>query len=210
MTTTQERGLNGVDTATLFATIGAVSEHPELAKFTFRTSSDWISGVHSEGRFPGFFGAGQEHTHASDTVIPADHPAVLVGTDHGPTPAELLLNALGACLMAGVANIAASRGIELHGVRCKVEGDIDLRGILGIDDSVRNGFQSIRVVFSVDGAADREKLAAIVGQSQARSAAFDVLTCGTSITVDVADDPRGESAWVSFLRGTLSGESRLD
>jgi uncharacterized OsmC-like protein len=187
MSVTQERQLNGVDTATLFATIDAVRAQPELAKFQFRTVNDWVSGTHSEGRFPGFFGAGQEHTHANDTVVKADHPAVLVGQDNGPTPAELLLNALGSCLMAGLGNIAAARGIELRGVRCTVEGDIDLRGLLGIDGSVRNGFEAIRVVFSVDGEAEADKLAALVGQSQNRSAVFDVLTRGTSVSVEVSE-----------------------
>jgi uncharacterized OsmC-like protein len=187
MSVTQERQLNGVDTATLFATIDAVRAQPELAKFQFRTVNDWVSGTHSEGRFPGFFGAGQEHTHANDTVVTADHPAVLVGQDNGPTPAELLLNALGSCLMAGLGNIAAARGIELRGVRCTVEGDIDLRGLLGIDGSVRNGFEAIRVVFSVDGEAEADKLAALVGQSQKRSAVFDVLTRGTSVSVEVSE-----------------------
>lgn len=185
MSITQESRFNGVDVETLFATIGAVSEQPELAKFQFRTVNEWVSGTHSEGRFPGFHGAGQEHTHRTDTVIHADHPAVLVGDDNGPTPAELLLNALASCLMAGVGNIAAARGIELRGVQCRVEGDIDLRGILGIDAGVRNGFEDIRVVFSVDGDADAEQLAALVAQSQRRSAAFDVLTRGTSVTVEV-------------------------
>lgn len=186
MSITQERRTNGVDTATLFATIGAVREQPELAKFQFRTTHDWVSGTHSESRFPGFYGAGQEHTHRHDTVMHADHPVVLVGDDHGPTPAELLLNALGACLMAGLANIAAARGIELRGLRCEVAGDIDLRGLLGIDGTVRNGFQSIRAVFTVDGEAEAEKLAELVEQSQRRSAVFDVLTHGTSVTVEVA------------------------
>ena len=185
MSVMQESQLNGVDTDRLFATIGAVRAQPELAKFKFRTVNDWVSGTQSEGRFPGFFGAGQEHTHATETVIQADHPAVLVGQDNGPTPAELLLNALGSCLMAGLGNIAAARGIELHGVRCNVEGDIDLRGLLGIDSTVRNGFENIRVVFSVDGDAEAEQLEALVGQSQRRSAVFDVLTRGTSVTVAV-------------------------
>jgi uncharacterized OsmC-like protein len=185
MSVTQERRPNGVDTATLFATIGAVREQPELAKFQFRTVSQWVSGTHSEGRFPGFYGAGQEHTHATETVVHADHPVVLVGQDHGPTPAELLLNALGACLTAGLGNIAAARGIELHDVQCTVEGDIDLRGILGIDGAGRNGFDAIRVVFSVAGDAEAEKLAALVKQSQRRSAVYDVLTTGTAVTVDV-------------------------
>ena len=186
MSTTQERHLNGVDTATLFATIDAVREQPVAAQFQFRTESEWVSGTHSRTRFPGFFGAGQEHVHTTDTVVDADHPVVLVGTDQGPTPAELLLNALAACLMAGLGNIASARGVELHGVRCKVEGDIDLRGILGIDSSVRNGFGDIRVVFEVDGDASAEKLASLVEQSRQRSAVFDVLSHGTQVRVEVA------------------------
>ena len=117
MSITAHQHLNGVDTTTLFATIDAVRQQPEAAKFQFRTDSEWVSGNHSRGRFPGFFGAGQEHVHAGDTVIEADHPTVLVGTDLGPTPAELLLNALASCLMAGLGNIAAARGVELHGLR---------------------------------------------------------------------------------------------
>jgi uncharacterized OsmC-like protein len=185
MSITAQPLLNGVDTTTLFATIDAVRQQPEAAKFQFRTVNDWVSGNHSRGRFPGFFGAGQEHVHAGDTVIDADHPAVLTGTDHGPTPAELLLNALASCLMAGLGNIAAARGVELHGVRCKVEGDIDLRGILGIDPSVRNGFEDIRVVFEVDGDADFETLESLVRQSQSRSAVYDVITHGTKVDVQV-------------------------
>jgi len=185
MTIAAQQHINGVDTATLFATIDAVRQQPEAAQFQFRAVNEWVSGVHSRGRFPGFFGAGQEHVHAHDAVIDADHPAVLVGTDHGPTPAELLLNALASCLMAGLGNIASARGVELHGVRCRVEGDIDLRGILGIDSTVRNGFEDIRVIFEVDGDGDADALEALVRQSQARSAVYDVLTHGTNVRVDV-------------------------
>ena len=122
--------------------------------------------------------------HATDTVVDADHPAVLVGQDNGPTPAELLLNALASCLMAGLGNIAAARGVELYGARCDVEGDIDLRGILGIDEDVRNGFSAIRVRFTVDGDADADRLASLVAQSVQRSAVYDVLTNGTAVSVD--------------------------
>jgi uncharacterized OsmC-like protein len=191
MSITQERRTNGVDTTTLFATIGAVRQQPELAQFRFRAVNDWVRGTHSEGRFPGFHGAGQEHVHRTDTVVHADHPVVLVGDDHGPTPAELLLNALASCLVAGVGNIAAARGIELDSVRCTVEGDIDLRGILGIDDGVRNGYQDIRVTFEVDGDGSAEQLGELVAQSRARSAVFDVLTHGTAVTVDVVGASAG-------------------
>src|SRR5215207_2084273 len=111
MTATQSpaQPRNGVDVETLFATIGVVRDQPPLAKFQFRSSHEWVSGTHSQGTITGFYGAGQEHQHKQPTVITADHPAVLVGQDNAPTPAELLLNALGACLMSGVGNIAAAR-----------------------------------------------------------------------------------------------------
>ena len=137
--------LNGVDTHTLFATIDAVKDQPELAKFQFRASNRWISGTHNRSTINGYYGAGQEFVRASDHRYDADHPPVLTGSDEGPTPVEFLLHALAACLTSGLANIAAARGIPLADVTSTVEGDIDLRGILGLDPEVRNGFQGIRV-----------------------------------------------------------------
>jgi uncharacterized OsmC-like protein len=185
MTETETR-VNGVDIATLFATIDAVRAQPDLARFQFRVANRWVSGTHNRAMIDRFYGAGQEHHHTKETVLDVDHPAVLVGDDNGPTPAEYLLHALGACLMSGLGNIAAARGIELDEVTATIEGDIDLRGILGIDGTVRNGFDGIRVVFHVKGAAEAEKLAALVRQSQARSAVYDVVTNGVPVSIDVA------------------------
>jgi uncharacterized OsmC-like protein len=114
-----------------------------------------------------------------------DHPPVLVGGDNGPTRAEYVLHALASCLTAGLANIAAARGIELTEVRSTVEGDIDLLGILGLDDTVRNGYEQIRVSFMVKGNAPAEKLRELVEQSRRRSAVFDVITNSVPVTIDV-------------------------
>jgi uncharacterized OsmC-like protein len=186
MTTTTDGRVNGVDTATLFATIDAVRAQPELADFQFRVTNQWISGTQNRAVIHGFYGAGEERQHEHETVLTTDHPVVLVGADKGPTPAEYLLHALGACLMSGLGNIAAARGIQLDEVTATVEGDIDLRGILGLDPGVRNGFHGIRVTFHVKGAAEAEKLAALVRQSQGRSAVYDVITNGVPVKVDVA------------------------
>jgi uncharacterized OsmC-like protein len=177
---------NGVDVETLFATLDAVRAQPEIARFQFRSQHEWLSGTHNRGTISGFYGAGQELAHTQPTTIDADHPAVLVGKDNAPTPAELLLNALGACLMSGLANIAAARGIDLDEVTATVEGDINLLGILGLDDTVRNGYEGIRVVFHVRGDAEAERLASLVEQSRRRSAVYDVVTNGVPVTVDVA------------------------
>jgi uncharacterized OsmC-like protein len=185
-TTLQRQPLNGVDVPTLFATLDAVKGAPEIARFQFRASNEWVAGTHNRTTIHGFYGAGQED---ESRPVPfrydADHPAVLVGTNQGPTPVEFLLHALAACLTAGLANIAAARGITLRKVSSTVEGDIDLLGILGLSEEVRNGYQEIRVHFDVEGDASPEQLAQLVEQSRRRSAVFDVLTNGTDVRIDV-------------------------
>jgi uncharacterized OsmC-like protein len=176
---------NGVDTAILFATIDAVRQAPEAARFQFRAHNQWVSGTHNRTTIADFFGVGEEHTHQRTFTFDADHPAVLVGQDQGPTPVEFLLHALAACLTAGLANIAAARGVRLTEVRSTVTGDIDLNGILGLDPDVRNGYQGITVRFTVKGDAPAEKLAELVAQSRARSAVFDVITNQVPVAIEV-------------------------
>jgi uncharacterized OsmC-like protein len=176
---------NGVDTPTLFATINAVGEQPELAKFTFRATNEWQNGTHSRSTMETFSGAGGDHEHKTTYSYDADHPQVLCGADNGPTPVEFLLHGLAACLTAGIANIAAARGVTLSEVRSTIEGEMDMQGILGLSDEVRNGYQKIRVNFVIKGDAPEEKLRQIVEQSRARSAAFDVITNGTPVEIAV-------------------------
>jgi uncharacterized OsmC-like protein len=185
MTATVESTRNGVDTATLFATLDAVKAAPEAAKFQFRAGSEWVTGTHSRGTIHGFYGVGAERTHERSFTFDADHPAVLVGRDNGPTPVEFVLHALASCLTAGLANIAAARGIRLTEVRSTVSGDIDLNGILGLNPEVRNGYQNITVRFTVKGDAPAEKLRALVEQSRARSAVYDVITNRVPVTIEI-------------------------
>jgi uncharacterized OsmC-like protein len=174
-----------VDTPTLLATLNAVKATPSLAKFRFRASNRWVSGTYSESRVESFTGAGGEHSHQSEFRYGADHPAVLVGEDRGPTPIEFLLHGLAACITAGIGNIAAVRGVTLTSVQSHVEGDIDLQGILGLSDQVRNGYERIRISVTIAGDAPPAKLREIVEQSRSRSAVFDVLTNGVPVDVSV-------------------------
>jgi uncharacterized OsmC-like protein len=177
--------MHGVDTPALLATINAVGAQPELAKFRFRAQSSWISGTHSRTTMSSFFGAGTAHRHKAEYTADGDHPAVLCGKDEGPTPVEWVLHALATCLTAGIANIAAARGVKLKKVESNVEGDIDLRGILGLSKDVRNGYQGIKVSFVIDGDATPEQLAQIVAQSKARSAVFDIVTNGVPVSIGI-------------------------
>jgi uncharacterized OsmC-like protein len=185
MTTTTSTMRNGVDVPMLFATLDAVKQQPAAAQFRFRVQNRWVSGTNSMNTVDGFYGVGQEQDRDRSFVIEADHPKVLVGQDHGPTPAELLLAALAACLTAGIGNIAAARGIELTEVESTVEGDIDLQGLLGLSHEVRNGYEQIRASFRIRGDASPEQLRKVVEQSRARSAVFDALTNGVPVTIDV-------------------------
>ncbi len=181
----EKRAMNGVDVPTLLATINAVGEQPALAQFQFRASNEWVKGTHSRTRIEGFHGAGGEHEQTADFVYEADHPPVLCGKGNAPTPVEFLLHALATCITAGIGNIASARGIELESVECSVEGDLDVQGLLGLSDTVRNGYQGIRLSYKVRGDADAETLRKVVAQSQARSAVYDVLTNGVSVSIEV-------------------------
>jgi len=184
--TKPERGpLNGVDVPTLFATINAVKGQPELGRSRFRATNRWQLGTHSKTRIETFEAAGAEHKHVRDLVFDADHPEVLVGRDNGPLPIEYLLVGLASCLTSGIGNIAAARGVTLYEVESTVEGDLDLLGVLGLSDEVRNGYSSMRVRFKIRGDAPEEKLRAIVEQSRQRSAVYDVLENGTNISIEV-------------------------
>lgn len=184
-TVKERRPLNGVNTPALFATINAVAANPPLAKFQFRATNRWIAGTHSRGTIETYFGAGGEQPRKRSFTLEADHPAVLVGEDNAPLPVEYLLYGLASCIISGVANIAAARGVTLTEVEATVEGDLDVRGILGLSNEVRNGYEKIRANFTIKGDAPEEKLRQIVEQSRARSAVFDVLTNGVDVAIGI-------------------------
>ena len=177
--------LNGVDTPNLFATINVVKDNPPLAKFQFRTNHRWLNGTHSRGTIETFSGAGGEHAHKKTFTVDADHPAVLVGADNAPLPVEYVLYALGACIIGGIANIAAARGVTLTEVAASIEGDMDLRGILGLSPTVRNGYKGIRATFTIKADAPAEKLREVVEQARNRSAVFDIITNKVPVEIGI-------------------------
>lgn len=177
---------NGVNTAALIAAREALSEAPEAAEFTWRATCSWVNGTHTRSTVDTFSGLGQDHTHVSTFTFDADHPECFASEDHGATPVEYALVALGSCLTAGVAAVAQYREIQLRKVTATVEGDMNVLGILGADPDIRNGYRDIRVRFDIDADASREEIEALVAQSQKRSAMFDVITNPTNVVVDVA------------------------
>lgn len=177
---------NGVNVAALIDARNALEEAPEAAQFTWRAICEWVEGVHSRSTIEGFFGLGEEQKHTRSFTLDADHPPQFAATDAGVTPVEIVLSGLASCLTAGVASVAQYRGIQLRSVKAKVEGDMDLAGILGIDANVRNGFNGIRIAFDIDADATSDEIAALVAQSQKRSAVFDIITNPTAVNVTVS------------------------
>jgi len=156
-TTTNGTRVNGIDLSVLKQTIGAIQEDPELAKCRFRARNKWIDANHNRTRISGFYGAKQEISHKHEFELHADEPALLAGQDEGANPVEHLLNALAGCVTTGMVAHAAVRGIHIEELESELEGDIDLRGFLGLADDVPKGYTSIRVNFRVKTAPENVK-----------------------------------------------------
>jgi uncharacterized OsmC-like protein len=178
---------NGVNVQALLDAREALKGAPEAAQFTWRASCKWQNGTHSTTNVAGFFGLGQEQQHRNETStsFEADHPEIFASADKGITPIEYVLVGLASCLTAGVAAVAQNRGIQLRSVESKLEGKMDIRGILGVDSDVRNGYDDIKVTFKIDADASKKEIEAIVAQSQKRSAVYDVITNPVNVTVEV-------------------------
>jgi uncharacterized OsmC-like protein len=181
-----DRIRNGVDSEQMYGTLDAIKADPSLGAFQFRARNHWIDGAHNRTTIQGFYGAGQEDSsRAAAFTLDAGEPAVLLGVDTGPNPAECLLHALAACLTTSLVYVAAARKVRLTEVESTLEGDMDVRGALGLSDEVRNGFTRIRVSFKVSGDAPPEKLREVVERAQARSAVFDMVSNGVPVEVGV-------------------------
>lgn len=176
---------NGVNVEALLGAREALTEAPEAAKFKWRATVKWISGTHSRSTIEGFYGLGEEQKHRSTFTFEADHPEVFASEDKGATPVELVLAGLASCLTAGVAAVAQNRDIQLRSVSATLEAGMDIRGILGADSEVRNGFDGIKVSYKIDADASREDVEALVAQSQKRSAVYDIITNPTNVSVVV-------------------------
>jgi uncharacterized OsmC-like protein len=177
---------NGVDTATLYGTLDLLKQQPELGRFVFRAHNEWVDGAHNRSTIQGFYAAGAEDESRGEAfTVDAGEPGILLGTDTGPNPAEHLLHALAACLTTSLIYVASARKVTLTHVESWLEGEMDVRGCLGVDAGPRNGFERISVRFAVAGDAPQEKLREIVERAKARSAVYDMVTNGVPVAVDV-------------------------
>ena len=176
---------NGVNVEALLGAREALTEAPAAAQFVWKAESEWLNGTHTRSTINKFFGLGEEQDRGKQFTVETDHPEVFAAEDNGATPVEMVLAGLAGCLTGGIASVAQNRGIQLRSVKATIEAPMDLAGILGIDPEVRNGFKAITVSYQIDADATEDEIAALVAQSQKRSAVFDVITNPTNINVEV-------------------------
>jgi len=176
---------NGVNVGALLEARAALSDAPAAAQFQWRADVEWLKGTHSRGTVNTFYGLGEEQEHHASFTFDVDHPLQFASEDNGATPVEVVLVALGSCLVAGVASVAQLREIQLRSVKATVAGEHDLLGILGADPEVPNRFKSVKVHFDIDADATPDEIAAVVAQSQKRSAVYDILTNPVAVAVEI-------------------------
>jgi uncharacterized OsmC-like protein len=185
MSATEPVADNGVNVEHLLGARTALTDAPEAAEFTWRATTEWVRGTRTQTTIEDYSGLGEQHAHKAEFSYTGDHPEVFAAEDNGPTPVEFVLVGLSTCLTAGLAAVAQNRNIQLNSVKARIEGDMNILGILGGDPEVRNGFNDIRVHFDIDADASPEEIQALVAQSQKRSAVFDVVTNPSNVTVTV-------------------------
>ena len=182
MTTHTKTVTNGVNMEALGKTVSAIQEDPSLAKSQFRVRNKWLSGGQNQSTVGDFHGLGDEQQHLQDFELRSDEPLAFGGTDQDANPVEHLLNALAGCVTTSIVAHAAVRGIPLEEIESQVEGDIDLRGFLGLDPSVPKGYQDIRITFKIKAAPeDIDKLMELAQFSPV----YSTLTQGANIDIKI-------------------------
>ncbi|KKO19430.1 MAG: hypothetical protein BROFUL_01862 [Candidatus Brocadia fulgida] len=169
----QEKKVNGVDVEQLFSTIEGIKKKPEIAKFKFRATNKWVDGTHNRATIKDFYGAGKEDNSREPLVFELDEPPVLLGKNEGANPVEYLLVALSGCLTTSLIAHASAKGIKVRAVESRLEGDLDLRGFLGISEDVKVGFEKIRVYFKIDADISAQQKEDLIRMAQKYSPVYN-------------------------------------
>jgi len=178
-----ENILNGINVTQLTETIEAIRKNPEIARFKFRATNRWVEGTHNRATVKDFFGALQEDTSRQPVVFEIDEPPVLLGRNVGPNPVEYVLVGLSGCLTTSLIAHAAARGIEIKGLSTRLEGDLDLRGFLGISEDVTVGYERIRVYFTIDADVPDEKKRELIRMAAKYSPVYNTIANPVAVEV---------------------------
>ena len=188
MSQKQSKILNGVDVDGLFQTIDVIKEDPSIAKFNFRAKNKWISCGENRTTVNDYYGAGKTHVRSKPFVFTKDEPPVLLGTDHGANPVEYALTALAGCVTTTLVYWAAAKGIKLNKVESTLEGDIDLQGLLDLDENVTVGYQSIQINFKIDSDASEETLQELIKIAKKHSPTANTFLNATPVNISLSKE----------------------
>lgn len=181
---TDKSNVNGVNVDQLVETINAIKNQPELAKFKFRATNQWIEGGHSQTKIKSFYGAGQEDTSRTQPfVLEGDEPPVLLGENRAPNAVETVLHALASCIGVGFIYNAAAQGIKVEELEMNLEGDLDLHAFLGLSDQKRPGYEKIELTYNVKADASEEKIKELCGYVQKTSPVLDIIRNSVPVSV---------------------------
>ena len=181
----KQRFINGVNVDALFGTIDAVKETPAIAEFKFRADNKWVKGGHNHTTIKEFYGAQEVHAHEKPFDLDADEPPLLLGEDKGPNPVEYVLKGLAACVTTTIVYHAAAKGIEIKGIESRLEGDLDLRGFLGLSDDVPVGYKSIRIYFKIDADVSDEEKEELIRMGERYSPVFNTISDATPVSAQL-------------------------
>lgn len=178
---------NGVNVEQLVGTVNAIKGTPSLAKFNFRSTSQWHGGAKSTAQVKSFYGAGQEDASRKESfTFDGDEPPVLLGSNTAPNAVEALLSALAGCMTVAFIYPASAQGIKVESLEYSIDGDVDLQGFLQLSDKVRPGLQNIRVKATVKADAPREKIQALLEHASQTSVVMDTIRNPVPVSVELA------------------------
>jgi uncharacterized OsmC-like protein len=179
--------VNGVNVDQLISTVNAIRDQPGLARFTFRASTDWVGGGHSRTTVQSFYGAGAEdNSRARPFILEGDEPPVLLGQNAAPNAVEAVLHALASCLAVGFVYNAAAQGIHIQQLDFDLEGDLDLRAFLGLSETIRPGYEGIRLTYRVKADVPRARLEELCNYVQKTSPVLDIIRNPVPVYISLA------------------------
>jgi len=181
------KSFNGVNVTQLFNTIDKIKQNKEIAKFNFRAKNKWVGGTENQTTVSDFYGACQVHTRKKPHVFVKDEPSVLLGQDNGANPVEYLLAGLAGCITTSIVCHAAARGVKIDSIESTLEGDIDLQGLLQLDENVNPGYQGITMIFDIKSDAPKEVLQELIELGKKASPVANTVSRPTPVRVKLAN-----------------------
>ncbi len=149
--------LNGLDIDAIRGMIARIEADPDMGQTRWKIRSLWAGGAQTEHHVDGFELGGQTVDRRFKIMV--DEPHELAGTNRNPNPQETLLAAMNACMMVGYVAVATVMGVRLTRLEVETTGEIDLRGFLGIDETVKPGYDKLKQVVHIAGDGTPEQFA---------------------------------------------------